>query len=158
EGGFHLAVLREHVGEQPKEIRLEVLRAQRSNGRDSFVRAREPLCHEARLGQRPPTRDGGPRLELDEPLFAREGGGRLGARLRCPPVAAELIETGCVQKGMSFAEWVLERPGELKRLLALAGRLLRLAGELERPCAVSERTDGGIVMAVDRCERRVSEG
>src|SRR6185369_12265526 len=70
EGGPGLACLREGRRQQAQEVRLEVLRAQRANGRKPLARLRQPLRGFSALGQRPAEADGCPGLELDESPLA----------------------------------------------------------------------------------------
>ena len=119
---------------------------------------RQPSCDLARLSQRPAPGHGCPRLELDESPLAGEHGGRLGAVTGRPPVAAELVETGGVEKGVRFAE----RMAEL-RASATASSLCRLAcsgspesSSAQAPCPRAHTA--GIVVAVDGGERRVPLG
>ena len=91
-------------------------------------------------------------------MLAGQRGGLLGALAGCLPVAAELVEPRGVEQGMRFAERLAEPAGQRRGVRAVPARPLRLPGELEGPGSVRERTDAGVVVAVQAGEGGVVVG
>lgn len=97
------ARLHQRLGQQAEKVRLEILGAQATCGRDGVAHPGDSLLGLSSLRQGPPSRDVRPGQELDEPAGVGERSSQFGMFRRLLPGASQLVQTGRVEERVSLA-------------------------------------------------------